>query len=136
MDDFEQKLKRDAEKLPAEITPELEGRLRASLAAQGALHARRNKKIPRRLRLAAGLTGATAALVIIASLPRAPNPEPQTVADAPDVSTVPGPVAPFERTLPLAVEPADLTAPLEEELENLRADLELARRRVADDMAF
>ena len=136
MDDFEQKLKRDAERIPAEITPELEGRLRASLAAQAPPRARRNKEIPRRLWLAAGLAGATAALVIIALLPREPQPRPQTVAQAPAADTVPGSVAPFDRALPLAVEPADLTAPLEEELENLRADLELARRRVADDMAF
>lgn len=136
MDDIEQKLKRDAGKIPAEITPELEGRLRASLAAQAPPRARRDKEIPRRLWLAAGLTGAAAALVAIALLPREPQPAPQTIAEAPAPDTVPGNVAPFDRALPLAVEPAALTAPLEEELENLRADLEQARRRVADDMTF
>lgn len=134
MDDFEQRLKRDAGKIPAAITPELERRLRASLATQAPPRARRKKAMPNRLWLAATLTGAATALATVALLPREPRPQP--VAEAPPVRRDPGYVATFDRPLPLAVEPSELTAPLEEELENLRADLELARRRVADDVAF
>ncbi|HET6630110.1 MAG TPA: hypothetical protein VFG91_10075 [Woeseiaceae bacterium] len=136
MDDFEQKLKRDAAKLPAEITPELEARLRASLAAQAPPRAARKPAIPRRGWLAAGLTGAAAAVLTIALLPREPQPPPQPVAVAPAARTAPEHAATLDHTLPLPVEPPDLTAPLEQELANLRADLEQARRRVADDMAF
>jgi hypothetical protein len=132
MDDFEDRLKRDAAQLPAEITPELRSRIRASLEAQAPPRARPERAIPHRAWLAAGLSGAAAAMLVLALLPR----QPRTVVEEPAVRSVPDYVATFERALPLKGEQAELTAPLEEELENLRADLEQARRSVAEDMAF
>ena len=134
MDDFEDKLKRDAVKIPAEITPELEARIRASVEAQAPPRDRPKPVIPPRTWLAAGLTGAAAAVLVMALLPSGPQPQP--VVEAPPVRTVPEHVTAFERALPLEVEQAKLTAPLEQELENLRADLEQARRSVAEDMSF
>lgn len=134
MDDFEDKLKRDAAEIPAEPTLELRARIRASLEAQGPPRAQPKPSVPQRAWLAAALTGAAAAVLVIALLPR--GPEPQPVAEAPPVPGVPDYVATFDRALPLKVEQAELTAPLEEELANLRADLEQARRSVAEDMSF
>ena len=134
MDDFEDKLKRDAGQIPAEITPELHARIRASLEAQAPRCPRPQRSTPRRAWLAAGLTGAAAAGLLIALLPR--GPEPRSVAEAPSARTAPAYVTTFERGWPLEVEQAQLTAPLEQELLNLRADLEQARRSVAEDMPF
>ena len=134
MDDFEDKLKRDAAEIRAEITPELELRIRASLEAQAPPRPRLQPAIPLRAWLAAGLTGAAAAVLVVALLPQGPPPQP--VVEGPPVRSVSDYVTAFERTLPLEVEQAELTAPLEQELENLRADLEQARRSVAEDMSF
>ena len=134
MDDFENRLKRDAADIPAEITPELQARIRASLEAQAAPRARPKPAVPQRAWLAAALTGAAAAVLVIALLPRGPRPEP--IVEAPPVRSVPDYVATFDRALPLDVEQVAFTAPLEDELSNLRADLEQARRTVAEDMSF
>ena len=132
MDDFETRLKRDAAEIPAEVTPELQARIRATVKAPPR---RRPKPAPlRRTWSAAALTGAAAAVLVIALLPRGPQPQP--VVEAPPVRSAPEYVATFEQALPLRVEQAALTAPLEEELENLQADLEQARRSVAEDMSF
>lgn len=134
MDDFDRKLKRDAGEIPAGITPELQARIRASLEAQAPPRPRPQPSTPRRAWLAAGLTGAAAAGLLITLLPR--GPEPRSMVEAPPVRTAPDYVTTFERGWPLEVEQAQLTAPLEQELENLRADLEQARRSVAEDMSF
>lgn len=133
MDDIEKKLKRDAEEIQAEVTPELASRIGAALAAQAPPRARTRKPQTTRLWLAAGLSGAAAALLFIALLPR--ESEQTSIAEAPAYS-VPEYAHSGERPFPLNVEEAEFTAPLEEELENLRADLEKARRSVAEDIAF
>lgn len=134
MDDFERKLKRDAGAIPAELTPGREARIRAALAAEAPRRERSRHSIPYRAWLAASLTGAAAAVLVVTLLPRVP--EPQPAAELPPARTVPEYVAAVDRALPLKVEPAEFTAPLEQELRNLRADLEQARRSVAEDMAF
>ena len=134
MDDFENKLKRDAAEIPAEVTRELQARIRASLEGQAPPRPRSKPAMPQRAWLAAGLTGAAAAALLIALLPRGPQPRP--VVEALPVRSAPDYVTTFERALPLEVQRAELTAPLERELENLRADLEQARRSVAEDMSF
>ncbi len=136
MDDFEQRLKRDAEGIPAEITPTVAVRLRASLAAQAAPGATRSRAITRSLWVATGLAGAAAAFVALALLPRAPEPPSPAPVEVASLPPVPARDATTPLPLPLAVAPAELTAPLEQELDNLRADLEHARRRVVEDMSF
>ncbi len=131
MDDFERKLKQDAGRIPAEITPGLQSRIRASIEAQAAPGKRRRQQAPRRSWVAAGL--ATAAVAVLAFALLLDEPRPPAVADVP---AAPEYTTTGDRKLPLDIDPAELTTPLEKELEDLRADLEQARRSVAEDMTF
>lgn len=132
MDDIGKRLKRDAGEIKAELTPELTARIRASIAAQAPPAARARSTITYRSWLAASLSGAAAAVLAIALLPR----DAERLPESPAAHTVPEYVASVDRALPLQVEQAEFTAPLEQELKNLQADLEKARRSVAEDISF
>jgi hypothetical protein len=139
MDDLEQRLKEDAGRIEAPVSPQLKARIDAALrAAQATPAVRREFSYP--LWLAASLTGVAAAVVAIVLMNwtrdsvSLRNPEPQR-ADAVAYS-VPEYVSEFERQLPLRAKTAVLTAPLEEELRNLRSDLEKARENVEEDLGF
>lgn len=136
MDDMERQLKTDAEAIRADITPELEARLRASLHAASPARTTGRRRPRRYLWLAGALTGtaAAAAALMLLSL-RQGTVEAPPPADAVAV-TVPAWADPGFDRLPLTIENAELTRPLEEELERLRSDLERARENVEEDIRF
>ncbi len=123
MDSFEERLKRDAAAVRADVSPELESRLQASLEGVAAAKPRARSNRPAWFWLASSLTGTAAALTVIALLnqeePAAP---PASIAAQPLLS-VPN----------LNVRPAVL-GPLEDELDKLKSDLEKAERVVRDDV--
>lgn len=133
MVDIDKRLKRDADEIRPELTPELASRIRASIAAQPTPAKRPRSSISHRSWLAASLSGAAAAVLAIALLlPR----DAERLPEAPAARTVPEYVASVDRAFPLQVEEAEFTAPLEQELKDLQADLEKARRSVAEDISF
>ena len=125
MEKFEQRLKDDASRIRAIVTPELDDRIRASLESTAPV--RPEPERPARqggFWLLSSLTGASAALVAIVVLNTgdAPDPRPAAVAEVPALS------------MPrLDVRPAMLE-PLETEFENLKGDLEKAERAVRRDI--
>ncbi|MEO1247525.1 MAG: hypothetical protein AAFX56_17735 [Pseudomonadota bacterium] len=124
METLEERLKRDAAAVRAEISPELEERIRASLEnAHSAEPASPARARPGWFWLMSSLTGAAAALVIIAVLNGQEPERPPSVAD----------VEPLLRMPALDVRPAML-GPLEEELDNLKKDFEKAERVVREDV--
>jgi hypothetical protein len=141
MDDLERRLRDDAAQIRADVPADLQARIGASLrTARPMPPAPRESGWP--LWLAAGLTGAAAAVVaLVAFRPTDPGMNPGVVEDGPQVAdsaaySVPQYVSELERQFPLRVTTADLTAPLEEEMKKLRADLERARENVEEDLDF
>jgi len=124
VDNFEERLKRDAAAVRADVSPELESRLRASLESAAAANPRARSRRPAWFWLASSLTGTAAALTVIVVLNRQePAAPPVTVAAPPPLLSMPN----------LNVRPAVL-GPLEEELDKLKSDLEKAERVVRDDV--
>lgn len=125
MEKFEQRLKDDAKRIRATVTPALDDRIRASL--EGTEPVRPEPERPSRpigFWLLSSLTGATAAIVAIVLVNTGSEPEarPPAVAEVPALS------------MPrLDVRPAMLE-PLETEFENLKGDLEKAERVVRRDI--
>ena len=131
MDKLALKLREDADKINVAISDELDHRIEASLrAAAPAQPARRAPQArPPWFWLASALTGATAAIAVIAIVnlqdvdgPAAPTP---TI-----VAADPMPL------LNLDTEVVTLTAPLEQELEDLRSDLKKAEEKVRRDIGL
>ena len=123
MDSFEKRLKRDAAAVRADVSPELETRLRASLENAAAKKPKARTRRPAWFWLASSLTGTTAALTAIVLLNvEEPAPSPVTAESQPLLS-VPN----------LKVRPAVL-GPLEDELDRLKSDFEKAERVVRDDV--
>jgi hypothetical protein len=134
MTKLETRLKEDAARIEAEVTPALNSRLAAAV--------RRVRRTPRAekpagvsfpLWLAGSLSGLAGAIVVIVLMNRTDTTE---QPDAAVARAVPEYVRRFDQTVPLYVETADLTGPLEEELENLRSDIEKARENVERDLDF
>ena len=127
MENFEDRLRRDAEDIRAVVSPELEDRIRASLEStspQGPDTRRRQR--PGWFWLASSLTGAAAAMALIAVVNMEEQPVPSTpVSTLPDVVAISMP--------PLDVRPAMLGS-LESELENLKGDFRKAEQVVRDDI--
>ena len=127
MENFEDRLKRDAAGIRAEVSPELDDRIRASL--ESTVPARSNtgqRARPAWFWLASSLTGVAAALVLITVVNVGEEPEaPLPVVEIADVSAVSMPV--------LDVRPAMLGS-LETEFENLKGDLRKAEAVVRDDI--
>ena len=134
MDKLASKLREDASRIDAEISAQLDSRIRASLNAIEPESARQRKRARRPVSfwLASSLTGITAAIAVIAVLNTIDSnePEPRAVVG----NTVPPVGIP---ALDLEVEAVMLTSPLTQELEDLQADLkraeELVRREVRID---
>ena len=128
MDKLAKRLRDDAERIDAPISPELDGRIQASL--QGVRpetsRPRASGATPRWFWLASTLTGVTAALaaIVIVNL-RSPEPGP-VVAD----TQVPPLVLP---DIQWRAEAAVLTSPLEQEVEDLQSDLKKAEEAVRED---
>ena len=123
MDSFEERLKRDAAAVRADVSPELESRLRASLESAAAAKPRARSRRPAWFWLASSLTGTAAALTVIVVLNRQEPAAPPVTVAAPPLLSMPN----------LNVRPAVL-GPLEEELDKLKSDLEKAERVVRDDV--
>ena len=133
MDKLASKLREDANRIDAQVSPQLDNRIRASLNAIEPESARQRKAARRPVSfwLASSLTGITAALAVIAVLnmtdSNEPEPMPRTVVG----NTAPAVGIPV---LDLEIEAATLTSPLARELEDLQADLKKAEELVRGDV--
>ena len=138
MDEFEKRLKHDAEAVKAEVSPQLRARLDASLRAVEPIRpVAVARPASNRLWWASSLTGLAAvlALVLIGAFnePESANVQEVQVAE----QTVPPMPADLPLLLPdLDIRSADFVSPLEEELLKLRSDLEKARKNVREDVDF
>lgn len=141
MDDFEKRLKRDADAIEAEVSPELRARIDASLHGIEPVRQVRPETTPVNLWWASSLTGLAAAILVIVLInwnqPGADVTLDETVADSrtgaelptePDLQTDEPPM--------LDIRTADFASPLEIELENLQSDIEKARESVRKDLDF
>jgi len=133
MDNFTRRLREDAARIDAEVSPQLESRIQASLAAiePEVVRQRRPARRPVSFWLASSLTGVAAALAVIAVLNVIDSNEPEAVPRVVDAN----PAQPLEiPALDLDAEAAMLTAPLARELEDLQADLKKAEEVVRGDV--
>lgn len=132
---LESRLKEDAARIEADVSPRLTSRI--ADAVRRARRARRTggeRVVSFPLWLAGSLTGVAGAFLVIVLVNRmdtgSGRPEPSVAPAVPEY------VRRIEQTVPLYAETADLAEPLEEELENLRSDIEKARENVERDLAF
>jgi len=140
MDEFEKRLKRDAEDIDAAISPQLASRIEASLQTFERIELLRQKRsTTSNLWWASSLTGLAAAAAVIALLnwnrpgPEPVSPEPTAFAVVPDAREY---LQQIQGRLPLRAETADFKHGLEEELVRLQADFEKAREKVNRDIDF
>ena len=133
MDKLERQLKEDAGLIKADLSPELQERIRVSLISTHPLdQTPRKTEMPgTTLWWASSLTGLAAAALLIVFINWNSTVDPvEVVPDpAPDGASWPIPTG-----FPLNAETAEWTAPLEEELKNLQSDLEKARENVERDL--
>jgi len=138
MDEFENRLKRDAAAVQAEVPPELRSRIDASLRGVEPIRTvSPARPATNRLWWASSLTGLAAviALVVIGNFS-----EPDS-ASVQEVDVVARTEPPLPVDLPLLapeldIRSAEFISPLEEELLKLRSDLEKARDNVREDVDF
>jgi hypothetical protein len=133
MDKLERKLREDASRIDAQVSAQLDSRIRASLNAIEPESARQRKAARRPVSfwLASSLTGITAALAVIAVLNMTDSNEPEPTPRAVVGNTAPQVGLPV---LDLEIEAATLTSPLTQELEDLQADLKKAQEIVRGDV--
>ncbi len=138
MDEFERRLKRDAEDIHIEITPEFRERIDASLRGT-----KRIKAVPDmrtsgiNLWWASSLTGLAAAVIVVVLINwNRPVAEPVPVEPVAK-RTVPAAIDELQGlSPPRLIKTAEFTTPLEEELARLQADIERARASVRKDIEF
>lgn len=138
MDEFEQRLKRDAEDIKATFSPELRQRIDASLRGT-----KRIEPVPEsrtagiNIWWASSLTGLAAAIIVVVIV-NWNRPVSQPVPDTPIVQrTVPVVIDDLQGiNPPRLIKTAEFTTPLEEELAKLQADIERARATVRKDIEF
>jgi hypothetical protein len=135
MDKLASKLRADAANIDAQISAQLDSRIRASLNAIEPEVARQRQPVRRPVSfwLASSLTGITAALALIAALNMIDSNEPEPVPQNVVGNTVP-PVGIPVLDLDHEVEAAMLAGPLARELEDLQADLKKAEELVRGDV--
>ena len=132
MDEFERRLKRDAEDIRAGISPELRSRIDASLHATEQIRpVPESRDSGMNLWWASSLTGLAAAIIVIVLI----NWNQPATGPLPD-ATVPNYVNEFQSLYPPQIKTAEFTKPLEEELVRLQADIERARESVKEDIDF
>lgn len=133
MDKLDRQLKEDAGLIKAELSPELQERIRASLeSTRPASQAPRSAQMSgTKLWWASSLTGIAAAALVIVLVNWNSAIEP--IEEQPLHST-PRAILSFQHAFPLNVETAEWAAPLEQELRNLQSDLEKARENVERDL--
>ena len=131
MDKLALKLREDADKIEVSISDELDHRIEASLRA--AAPAKPERPVPRArppwFWLASALTGASAAIAVIAIVN----------LSAVDEPAVPAPTIVAAEPMPLLdldTEAVELTAPLQRELEDLQSDLKKAEEKVRRDIGL
>ena len=133
MDKLEQTLKDDAAMIRAEVSPELDYRIRASLEGLKPEQKPARTRRPISLWWASSLTGAAAAIVVIVLINTGRVGTGSDVGTPADVNVV----AATPPMLPeLSTQAAVLAGPLEQELENLEDDLRKARAAVRRDLGF
>jgi hypothetical protein len=129
MDKLAKRLREDADLIDVSISPEMETRIRASIAGvrPETPRVRAESVRPPWFWWASSLTGfaAAAAVVLIVNL-RGPGEIPPRVVQAP--STIDVPVVEWR------LRPAVLTSPLEEEYADLQADLRKAEQLLRQDI--
>ena len=135
MDKLHQALKDDAAKIRAEVSPELDQRIQASLQGISPERPARPPRRPLSLWWASSLTGVAAAaglVVLVNSDIFSPGPS------VPDnaVANVNGTLSTSPVVPELTARAAVLAGPLEQELENLEADLRKAGRAVRADIGI
>lgn len=117
MDNLDKKLRDDAARIRAKVSPELDARIRASL--EGVEPERpRERARPVWQWWLPGLVGAGMALSLLLIV----NPSPPVPSQDPPLEPVLVPALNFEQAV--------LTAPLEQELDNLESDLKKAERAI------
>ncbi len=133
MDKLERQLREDAGLIKADLSPELQERIRLSLEST-----RRLDQAPQKTQMpgttlwwASSLTGLAAAALVILFVNW--NSATDPIEDQP-IPTTPGTVFSIQGGFPLNVETAEWATPLEEELRNLQSDLEKARENVERDL--
>jgi len=129
MDKLAKQLRDDAARIDAEVSDELDARIRASLNSITPESRRNSRLSGRRMPLWwwSTLTGVTAAIAVIAVINlRAPDP----VRPVAQVTTVPLQLPEIDWKAREAV----LTSPLEQEIEDLRGDLKKAENAVKEDI--
>ncbi len=135
MDEFENRLKGDAEDIRAGISPELRTRIDASLRATEQIRpVPESRASGMNLWWASSLTGLAAAIIVIVLMnwnrPTTELVPVEAVASVPDnINENQGLYRPQLKT-------AGFTRPLEEELIRLQADIERARQNVREDIDF
>jgi hypothetical protein len=138
MDEFEKRLKRDADAIQAEVSPELRARIDASLRGTEQLRPTSPavQHSPVNLWWASSLTGLAAAVMVIVLINwDRTDAIPAPVEPVAGV-TVPADPDPLARPPMLDIRTADFTRPLEDELVRLQSDLEKARESVKKDLDF
>ena len=129
MDKLANKLRSDAAIIDADVSDELDARIRASLHnVTPETHRAPHRPRPQVFWFASTLTGVAAALAVIAFI----NINREEIPPAPPVQETMQAFALPE--LDLNAEAATLTGPLAEELENLQADLKKAEAAVREDV--
>ncbi|MBT5219319.1 MAG: hypothetical protein HOI35_08335 [Woeseia sp.] len=140
MDDFEKRLKQDANAVNADISSDLRSRIDASLRGVEQIRSETSTENSQtNLWWVSSLTGLAAAIAIIVMLNlnqaesiSTPGEDSlvsrPTVPETPDYSPLFPPI--------LDVQAADFASPLEEELLKLQLDLEKARDSVREDVDF
>ena len=138
MDEFEHRLKLDAQAIRAGISPELRSRIDASLRATEQIRPVPESPAPgMNLWWASSLTGLAAAVIVIVLINwNGPSTVPAPLEQVAD-RTVPAAVDEFQGLYPpWLIKTADFASPLEEELARLQADIERASKNVKEDIDF
>lgn len=131
MDKLALKLREDADRIEVRISDELDHRIEASLRAASPTSTKRPAPSARPpwFWLASALTGATAAIAVIAIVNLSGVDEPAVPVPT-IVAADPMPL------LDLDTEAVTLTAPLQQELEDLQSDLKKAEEKVRRDIGL
>lgn len=135
MDEFEKRLQADAAGIEADVSPELQARIDASIhATERERSATADHGHRRSSWWASSLTGVAAALLIILLLNRNTADGPIEPPGESVVRVVPEYVLPLNSEFLLKAENAVFTEPLEDELERLKSDLEKAKTNVSREL--
>ena len=135
MDEFENRLKRDAEEIRAGISPELRTRIDASLRATEQIRpVPESRASGMNLWWASSLTGLAAAVIVIVLINW--NRPTNELVPVEAVASVPDNINENQGLYRPQLKTAGFTKPLEEELIRLQADIERARQNVREDIDF